>query len=90
MIKKIMSNELVRGSFILLVTIGIYNLLNFIFHFSMGRLLGPAGYGVLAVLMSIIYIYGVPSEAIQNLVSKYTSRLNFKKENRKIIISTGM
>ena len=79
-----MSNELVRGSFILLVTIGIYNLLNFIFHFSMGRLLGPAGYGVLAVLMSIIYIYGVPSEAIQNVVSKYTSRLNFKKENRKI------
>ena len=50
----------------------------------MGRLLGPADYGVLAVLMSVVYIFSVPSEAIQNIISRYTSKLNVKKEYGKI------
>jgi len=84
MLKKIFSNELVRGSFILFITINIANVLNFLFHFSMGRLLGPADYGILAVLMSLIYIYGAPSEAIQTIIAKYTARLNVKKDIRGI------
>jgi len=49
-------------------------------------ILGPtaSGKSSLAVLMSMIYIYGVPTEAIQNIVSRYTSKFNSKKENRKI------
>ncbi len=53
MIKRIWSSELGRGAIILLVMINIYNVLNFAFHFSMARLLGPADYGILAVLMSL-------------------------------------
>ncbi len=84
MVKRFFSNELERGAFILFIMMIFYNFLNFLFHFSMGRLLGPVNYGVLAVLMSIIYIFGVPSEAIQNIISRYTSKLNIKKENNKI------
>jgi len=84
MIKKIFSNELGRGAFVLFSTMILFNFLNFLFHFSMGRLLGPVNYGVLAVLMSIVYIFGVPAEAIQNLISNYTSKFNIKKENNKI------
>ena len=50
----------------------------------MGRILGPADYGVLAVLMSIIFLHGIPNESIQNLISRYTSKFNAKKENGKI------
>jgi len=82
--KKFFSSELGRGSLILFIMINIFNFFNFLFHFSMGRLLGPANYGILAVLMSLIYIYGIPSEAIQTLISKYTSNLNIKKEHNKI------
>jgi len=84
MLKKIFSSELGRGAFILFITINIFNLFNFLFHFSMGRLLGPSNYGILAVLMSLIYIYNIPSEAIQNIISRYTSKFNVKKEYGKI------
>jgi len=87
MFKKIFSlrkHELVRGSFILLIMINIFNLLNYFFHFFMARMLGPADYGILAVLMSIAYIFTVPIEGIQAVISRYTSKFNVKKENRKI------
>ena len=84
MFKKILSSELGRGAIILLITMNIFWFLNLLFHFFMGRLLGPEDYSVLAVLMSIFYIYGVPTEAIQNLISNYVSKFNLKKENGKI------
>jgi len=83
-LKNFFSSELGKGSLILLITMGIYNLLNFVFHFVLGRFLGPEDYGILAVLMSIIYLYAIPSEAIQNIISKYTSRFNLRKEKGKI------
>lgn len=84
MLKKIFSNELGRGAIVLFITINIFNFLNFLFQFLMGRILGPADYGILAVLISITYIYNVPVEAIQNITSSYTSELNVKKEYGKM------
>ena len=84
MFKKIFSSELGRGAIILLITMNIFWFLNLLFHFFMGRMLGPEEYGVLAVLMSILYIYGIPTEAIQNLISNYVSKFNLKKEDGRI------
>jgi len=83
-IKNIMGDELIKGSLILFVMINVFNFLNYIFHFSMARMLGPSDYGVLAVLMSVIYIFTIPSESIQTIVTKYTSKFNIKKEYGKI------
>lgn len=74
--KKLSGDELIKGSIILFLMIGIFNLFNYIFQMSMARLLGPADYSILAVLMSFVYIFSVPSETIQTVVSKYTSRFN--------------
>jgi O-antigen/teichoic acid export membrane protein len=82
--KKIVSDELVRGSIVLFVMINIFNVLNYMFHFSMARLLGPADYGILAVLFSFIYIFSIPTEAIQNVITNYTSKLTYKNEGGKI------
>ncbi len=84
MINILRKDELVKGSLILFFMMNLYNFLNYIFHFSMARMLGPSDYGILAVLMSIIYIFSVPSEAIQNVITNYTSRLNIKKEFGKV------
>ena len=89
MFKKILSNDLNKGIIILFITINIFNFLNFVFHFSTARLLGPADYGVLAVLMAIVNIYGVPAEAIQNMITKYSSKFNSKKEYGKIKFLMG-
>lgn len=84
MIKKFLSSELGKGAMILFVMMNFANLLNFIFHFMMGRLLGPVDYGTLAVLMSMMYIYSIPVESIQNLISRYVTRFNTNKEYGKI------
>jgi len=82
--EKIKRDELLRGSIILFIMINIYNVFNYLFHFSMARILGPADYGVLAVLFSLVYIFSIPSEAIQNIITSYSSKLNSKKQDGKI------
>ena len=84
MIKKILGSELGKGAIILFIMMNLANLLNFIFHFAMGRMLGPAGYGTFAVLMSLMYIYSIPIESIQNLISRYTTKLNLEKNYGRI------
>src|SRR3989344_3579259 len=76
---KKLSGEFMKGSLILFIMINLYNFLNYFFHFLMARLLGPEDFGTLAVLVSVIYIFMIPSEAIQTIITKYTSRLSAKK-----------
>lgn len=83
-LKESFNNELFRASFILIILMNIANVLNYVFHFVMGRMLGPADYGVLAVLTSIIYVFSVPTASIQTLVAKYTASFNVKEEYGKI------
>ncbi len=83
-LNKIKNDELMRGSLILLVTVNIYNILNYGFHFSMARLLGPSDYGVLVILVSIISIIAIPSEAIQNVITTYSNRFDVGRETGKI------
>ncbi|MFA5020170.1 MAG: oligosaccharide flippase family protein [Candidatus Pacearchaeota archaeon] len=96
MIKKIFSSDLAKGSLMLFIMFNIYNFLNFVFQFSMVRMLGPAKYGILAVLMTFLYAISIPSEVVQLIVSKYSSKFNVKKEYGKIkyvtskIISKGL
>ncbi len=78
--EKLGKDELVKGGIILFIMMIMYSLFNYAFQISMARILGPADYGVLAVLMSLIYIFGIPSEAIQTIVSKYTSKFNVRGE----------
>ena len=79
-IKNLRQNELARGSLILIIFIAIGNLLSYIFQFSMARVLGPVDYGILAVLTSIIAIFGIASVSIQTVISQNTTNFNSKKE----------
>ncbi len=76
LIKKIKNDELVKGSFILIVMLVIFNILNYIFQISMANLLSPAEFGIFATLMSIVYIFSIPTETVQTITSKYISKFN--------------
>ena len=85
MLKKIGSlwkDELVRGSLVLFLMINLFNFLNYVFHFTMARMLTVEDYGVMVVLMSFVYVFSIPVEAIQTIISKYTSK--FSKSPGKI------
>jgi len=66
------NKSVIGGSLILLITFNIYNALNFLFQFSMARLLSIIDYGILATLFSLIYIFGIFSESIQTVITKYS------------------
>lgn len=84
-LKESFKNEIFRASFILLILMTIGNVLNYVLHLIMGGwLLSTSDYGTYGLLVSLIYIFGVPASAIQTLVARHTIRFNVKKEYGKI------
>lgn len=83
-----MNKNLVRGSLLLLVLFNVFNLFNFIFQFSMARMLTTAEYGILATLFSIVYILTVFSESIQTVITKYASAENDDGKTKNILVKS--
>ena len=71
-----LNRALIGGSIILVVTFGIFNVLNYVFHLGMLRMLTVAEYGVLATLLAIVYIVSIFTESIQTVLVKYSAREN--------------
>lgn len=49
------------------------NVVNYIYHLVMGRILGPVNYGVLASLFSILYIVGIVPSSTSVAIVKFIS-----------------
>jgi O-antigen/teichoic acid export membrane protein len=75
---------LVKNSSIVIAGILIANALALIFHFVVGRMLGPADYGVFGALMALFSIIALPAGALSSAITKFTSRFNSNKEYGKI------
>lgn len=71
-----LEKELIKGSAVLLVSFGIYNLFNFLFQSSMARLLSLSEFGILAFLYNIVYVLSGFSETIQITIAKFASNEN--------------
>lgn len=61
------------------------NVLNYVYHFLVGRLLGPADYGILGAFFSIIYILFAPVNTIQTTLAKFTADFIVKNETGKVV-----
>ena len=70
-------------SFVFLASM-IVNVSNYLFHICMSRSLGPADYGILASLFSLLMIISVPAGTLQTVITKYTSNFKAHKELAKI------
>ena len=79
-IQRILKNRLVSGSLALFLGGLVANFGNYLFHFFMGRFLGPEKYAVLASLTSLLYLGSVPSSAITLTSAKFSSSLKAKGE----------
>src|SRR3989344_5020254 len=69
-------DSLVRDSFLLFSATTIVNAGAFLFHVIMGRFLGPANYGILGTLLTILYIINVHVNVIQTIITKFVSEFN--------------
>ncbi len=77
-------NSLIRDGFLLFSATMILNFSSYLFHFYMGRVLGPSDYGILGALLSIVYFISVPFNTIQTTVTKTVSELLVEKDYEKI------
>ena len=64
--------------------------LGYLYHLFMGRMLGPKDYGILASLLSLLYIFSVPIGTFSLVVTKFSADLKksgafFQKINKKVI-----
>ncbi|MEM4230743.1 MAG: oligosaccharide flippase family protein [Candidatus Pacearchaeota archaeon] len=87
---KLWEDELIRSGFILFIMINLFNFLNYFFHFVMARILSVENYGILMVLISVTYVFNVPSEAISTTFSMYTTKFANNKGRIKDLILRGI
>ncbi len=72
-LKEVIRHPLFSGSAIMVLGSNSVNALNYLYHLIMGRLLGPANYGELAALLSIIGLIGIIPGSINLVFIKYIS-----------------
>lgn len=73
-------NLLIKGSLVILFGSVFANLGSYLFHLFMGRLLGPADYGILESLISIIVLLGIPVSVMSLIVVKFVSQNSDQEE----------
>ncbi|MAE49248.1 hypothetical protein CMI48_00300 [Candidatus Pacearchaeota archaeon] len=79
------SKNLLKGTLILLIMFNLFNVLNFIFQFSMARLLSLADYGIMSALFAIVYLSVGFTESIQTILTKFTTQEENKGKLHDII-----
>ena len=84
LIKNYKKSKLVRDNVIFFIANLSMGLLVFLFHFFTGRILGPAGYGVIGVILSIAYIFNIPLTTIQTGIANFTSTFKAKNKTREL------
>lgn len=53
---------------------------NYLYHLLMGRMLGPVDYGVLASLISLLYLLGIPVGTLNLVIVKFVSKLKGERK----------
>lgn len=95
-LSKFINHPLFSGSVIMIVGSNATSFINYIYHFVMGRLLGPSNYGELAALFSLIGILGILPSSINLAIIKYVSSASTMEEaagiinwlNKKVLLFT--
>jgi O-antigen/teichoic acid export membrane protein len=75
-----LKDEFIRHTGLMFIGIGLFNLLNFLYHFFMIRLLHPVDYGHLNSLIALFMVISVPASTVQTTVTKFIS--SFQVQNR--------
>ncbi len=73
LVPRLHSDPLLRNSAIYLAGSVAAGAMGYVFHFATGRLLGPAGYAVVASVLSALYLISLPGIVLQTVAMRFTS-----------------
>lgn len=77
---KVISHPLFSGSFVMVAGSMGVNVINYVYHVIMGRVLGPVSYGTLLSLYSILYLVSIIPMSTSVSIVKFISAAKNKKE----------
>ncbi len=85
-------DELVRAGGIFFIGSLSVAVLNYLYHVFMGRMLGPAEYGIFGSLFAIIYLTTFAGNTFSRVTSKFSAEFNGKKQDvaLKYLIKRGL
>ena len=84
-LKELITHPLFSGSAIMVIGSNSINLLNYIYHLVIGRMLGPSLYGELASLISLMGLLGIIPGSLSLVIIKYVSSAKDEKEAASLI-----
>ncbi len=84
-IQTIISNPLFSGSAIMITGSTAVSFLNYLYHLVLGRMLGPANYGELAAIISLVVLLGIIPGSLNMVVIRYISIAKNDKEITSLI-----
>lgn len=79
-INTVISHPLFSGSMIMIIGSNAVSFLNYLYHLTMGRMLGPANYGELAALISLIGLLGIVPGSLSMAIIKHVSSTDKEDE----------
>ena len=79
-LKTLKENGLARDNIIFFSATMGTNLIGFFYHAFMGRVLGPADYGILGVLLSMLYLLNVFLNVIQTSIARFVSKFKARDD----------
>ena len=80
-VKGLISHPLFSGSAVMVVGSNLSSFLAYIYHLIIGRLLGPASYGELAAILSLIGLFAASFAFLGLVVIKFVSAAKKMKSN---------
>src|SRR3989344_2713208 len=84
-ILNIITNPLFSGSAIMIIGSNLINVLTYLYHLMMGRILGPSFYGELSALISFIGLLAIVPISLSLVIVKYVSSAKSKRETEGLI-----
>lgn len=82
--KKIISNELIEGSFFIFIGSIFGNILAFLLNLFLARSLSYGDYAIFASLLSVITLASIPSNSINTIIVKFSTKYFVEKDKSKI------
>src|SRR5687767_11210649 len=86
---ELFKNPFLTGSLVMIIGSNFANAINYVYHILMGRLLGPASYGELSAILSLINLLGIVVASISLVTTKFVSAAKSEAEAIAIIYWIG-
>jgi len=77
-------DQLAKQSLTMIAVTFVAGAISYFYHIVMGRMLSVSDYGVLASIISIVYILNVPAGTIQATIAKFVAEFKAKGKEEKI------